>query len=254
MKKFAFTALLILTLCSMGMSQTAYRIRSYPTLPATCNPLNGEVANLTAAGPTAGVYSCTQLNTWRPVGVANNTLLINQGTITTNLPVFQTSATWNNGAISFAHFFTNITDTASTGSSWIFQMQVGGADKFNVRKDGSIIIDPAASISFNTRSFISSSASGFLSLRDSAGTNFSRLNLGPETVTNPAFGVSPAVGGQTQGIIILKGDGSNAVFADLGAATNGSIIYCNDCTFANPCAGAGTGSYAKRLNGAWRCD
>lgn len=42
--------------------------------------------------------------------------------------------------------------------------------------------------------------------------------------------------------------------ANLGAQTNGTIMYCSDCTFANPCAGAGTGAFAKRLNGAWRCD
>jgi hypothetical protein len=46
----------------------------------------------------------------------------------------------------------------------------------------------------------------------------------------------------------------NMLFADLIGAPNGTMAYCSDCTFANPCAGAGTGSFAKRLNGAWRCD
>lgn len=45
------------------------------------------------------------------------------------------------------------------------------------------------------------------------------------------------------------------VFTNLGSsASNGSIAYCSDCTFANPCASGGTGAIAKRLNGAWRCD
>lgn len=43
-------------------------------------------------------------------------------------------------------------------------------------------------------------------------------------------------------------------FATLGTPANGAIVYCSDCTFANPCAGSGTGAIAKRLNGAWRCD
>lgn len=43
-------------------------------------------------------------------------------------------------------------------------------------------------------------------------------------------------------------------FASLGASTNGAFVYCSDCTFANPCVGSGTGAFAKRLNGAWRCD
>lgn len=42
--------------------------------------------------------------------------------------------------------------------------------------------------------------------------------------------------------------------ASLPAATNGSIMYCSDCTIANPCAGGGTGAIAKRLNGAWVCN
>lgn len=44
------------------------------------------------------------------------------------------------------------------------------------------------------------------------------------------------------------------VFASLGAPADGTLIYCPDCTIANPCAGAGTGAFAKRLNGAWVCN
>lgn len=43
-------------------------------------------------------------------------------------------------------------------------------------------------------------------------------------------------------------------FASLGTPANGVITYCNDCTVANPCAGAGTGALAKRLNGVWVCN
>lgn len=43
-------------------------------------------------------------------------------------------------------------------------------------------------------------------------------------------------------------------FGDLGAPADGVFVYCNDCTIASPCAGAGTGSLAKRLNGVWVCN
>lgn len=43
-------------------------------------------------------------------------------------------------------------------------------------------------------------------------------------------------------------------FAGLGTPANGIMTYCNDCTIANPCAGAGTGALAKRLNGVWVCN
>lgn len=49
-------------------------------------------------------------------------------------------------------------------------------------------------------------------------------------------------------------DFTGSTFAALGVPANGRIIYCTDCTVANPCAGAGTGAFAKRLNGAWVCN
>jgi hypothetical protein len=43
-------------------------------------------------------------------------------------------------------------------------------------------------------------------------------------------------------------------FASLGTPANGTYVYCTNCAFAsNPCAGAGTGAFAKRLNGGWVC-
>jgi hypothetical protein len=35
---------------------------------------------------------------------------------------------------------------------------------------------------------------------------------------------------------------------------NGTIVYCSNCTIANPCDTGGTGAIAKRLNGVWVCN
>lgn len=43
-------------------------------------------------------------------------------------------------------------------------------------------------------------------------------------------------------------------FGTLGTPANGTFYYCSDCTIANPCAGAGTGALAKRLNAVWVCN
>lgn len=43
------------------------------------------------------------------------------------------------------------------------------------------------------------------------------------------------------------------LFASL-PTTDGSLTYCSDCTIANPCAGSGTGAFAKRLNGVNVCN
>lgn len=47
---------------------------------------------------------------------------------------------------------------------------------------------------------------------------------------------------------------SAVLFAALGTPANGTFAYCSDCTIANPCAGGGTGAFAKRLNGVWVCN
>lgn len=44
------------------------------------------------------------------------------------------------------------------------------------------------------------------------------------------------------------------VFVNLGAAANGTILYCSDCVAANSCASHGKGAIAKRINGAWICN
>jgi hypothetical protein len=54
-----------------------------------------------------------------------------------------------------------------------------------------------------------------------------------------------------QGQLLRPG---STVFANLGTPGNGVLIYCSDCTVANPCAGSGTGALAKRLNGTWVCN
>jgi hypothetical protein len=48
----------------------------------------------------------------------------------------------------------------------------------------------------------------------------------------------------------------STTFANLATAlpNNGYFIFCSDCTIANPCAGSGTGAFAKRLNGVAVCN
>lgn len=48
--------------------------------------------------------------------------------------------------------------------------------------------------------------------------------------------------------------GTGVTAASLGTPANGNIIYCSDCTIANPCAGGGSGALAKRLNATWVCN
>jgi hypothetical protein len=60
--------------------------------------------------------------------------------------------------------------------------------------------------------------------------------------------------GATLGTMSAQLRAASVTFASLGASVNGTVFYCSNCTIANPCAGAGTGALAKRLNGVWVCN
>jgi hypothetical protein len=259
MKKILFSILLLITFTIPAFCQSpfsyAYRVRPLAALPAFCNPLNGDVVMLTAgAGISPGVYNCTATNTWRPIGFQGNQFNIAQGTLTAVLPGLNITSTWNNAAVVFTGIKENITNTASAANSLLMDLQVGGASMFSVDKGGIVSISTSGNYKVLGRSILFSGADGLWTMSNNAAVDFTRLVFGGNNVAFPAITVSAAVGGQTQGIIITKGDGTTAVFADLGAATNGSMIYCSNCTIASPCAGGGTGSIAKRLNGVWVCN
>lgn len=83
----------------------------------------------------------------------------------------------------------------------------------------------------------------------------SRLTMtGAQAPANPKISTSAGALNlaSTKGSIAITG----FTFANIGTVltVNGEIGYCSDCTIANPCAGAGTGALAKRLNGVNVCN
>ena len=67
------------------------------------------------------------------------------GTISASAPNTITQ-TWNNAAVTFSALTTNITNAASAIGSMLVNLQVDGANKFSIRKDGNICIPNGASI------------------------------------------------------------------------------------------------------------
>lgn len=65
--------------------------------------------------------------------------LITRGAITTQLQVRDDTVTWNNAGVTFTGWKLNVTDTASNAASLLMDLQVAGASKFSVRKDGRIV-------------------------------------------------------------------------------------------------------------------
>ena len=116
-------------------------------------------------------------------------------------------------------------------------------------KDGPIILenpvftDGAALVSYN-----SGGNTGRLTVMGGKFANATPFSMGSaDTLT-----VKGAMTGTTK--LPDQEQWATTLFASLGTPLNGTVKYCSDCTIANPCAGAGTGAFAKRLNGVWVCN
>ncbi len=75
--------------------------------------------------------------------------------------------------------------------------------------------------------------------------------------TGGAFTLEDASLQQVQGgDVVSRGivELNSITFEDLPASVDGSMVYCQDCTIASPCAAAGGGGFAKRIGGAWICN
>jgi hypothetical protein len=133
---FALICLFAFSL-SMQAQVTAYRIIVYGSLPAYCNPLNGDVVILSTNGQA---YQCTGSGTWGSLGLSNTqTLTSNQGTLTgASTPFIGHSVTWNNAGTTFTDDFRNITITAATYPSYFANWWVGGAPVFQIDSNGDI--------------------------------------------------------------------------------------------------------------------
>lgn len=90
---------------------------------------------------------------------------------------------------------------------------------------------------------------------DPGGFNFTDSDFSGNSINGAgtAFGTFGATTRLAYPGVTLLGLGSTTN-ANLGTPANGTIIYCSDCTKATPCAGGGTGAFARRANGAWDCD
>jgi len=86
--------------------------------------------------------------------LSSNVALQTGGTVTADTPVYDATQTWNAGAVTFTGLKFNATDTASAAASLLLDLQVGGASKFKVQKDGTITA--AAGVVASTGTFTGS--------------------------------------------------------------------------------------------------
>ena len=85
-----------------------------------------------ASGVLGGMAGTSWNNTTRSLAVTG-------ATVTADAPVFDYTQTWNNSGVTFNGFKANFTDTASAAASALIRVQIGGVDRFVIRKDGAVV-------------------------------------------------------------------------------------------------------------------
>jgi hypothetical protein len=127
------------------------------------------------------------------------------------------------------------------------------------------------------KSFAPGSAGTFHFNGPPSGTPDEMLSIGPTAVTSyvPVIASTLTVtSSMTVQNIMINGTETVSTFTVTGvafstlgnSASNGTILYCSDCTTTIPatctanllsscvCAGSGSGAFAKRLNATWYCN
>lgn len=149
----------------------------------------------------AGAVDETNGLTWDST---NKTITLASATVTTSKPVLDLSQTWNAGAVAFTGFKLNVTNTASAAASLLFDLQIGGSPRFNVRTDGLVT---SALAYTNT---IASVSVGFNS--NIVGSSGSLIGF---SSTSSAFGtIDAALWRNTAGVIEVN-SGAAGTFRDL---------------------------------------
>lgn len=244
-------------------------------LGGDCEPLAGTALNFDGAinNSVFGLHiEAATLAINATASSGGNLTILNNGAVNTVIDVggagtvnqfFTTANTTLAGVAGTLWEFKNRTDATTNVGLWA-GATTGQSENISYRKwDGGVqwILQKDASenwqVVHNTTAInrLQFTAAGVVFLNSEStgaiGTNLS-ANSGTGGVIFGSGGASPTQAAKivANGSLVQAG----IAFAALGTPANGMLIYCTDCTIANPCAAAGTGAFAKRLNGVWVCN
>jgi len=111
---------------------------------------------LVVSSTNAAAISCSG-------GVSATLATLATGTITASTPAINATQTWNSGGVTFEGWKLNVTNTASSTASNLFDLQVGGVSAFSVNVGGRVV-------SISTTSSTSGIGATFETRRRSTGT------------------------------------------------------------------------------------
>jgi hypothetical protein len=158
--------------------------------------------------------------------------LFTLGTITSATSQLATSATWNNGAVAFDGWTEDVTNTASSASSFLLRLRVGGVAQFSVDESGNTVQTATSTATSYTSN---GAGSGKLTLTGSGGGT-TAIQANTSTITSYTWTLPTAdASGE------LRSNGSGVISINPGVAT---ATNCNSTASPAVCSSASAGSVA----------
>ena len=191
--------------------------------------------DLTVSASAAGSDTQVQFNNSGALGgdaglaynATTKALTVGGGTVTTSNPVIDASQTWNAVGTTFTGVKFNATNTASAAGSLLMDLQVGGAGKLAVRKDGAILTDGGAAYKATMKYGADAGGGGSfyigrITLEDQVMLGAYGLTLGNSTFLSFKSG---AVDGANFGDVYLHRDAANTLAQRNGANAQEFRLY-----------------------------
>lgn len=174
------------------------------------------------------------------------------GTLTTAVAGVDMTATYNNAAITFPGAIRlNVTDTASNAASLLMDLRTGGASKFSVSKNGTVVLDQTLTSSngslFGSQVGLNGGFNGYwistqLQLPSTSGVSWSSTTNGNGTmdtrIRRAAAGSFTFDNNSTNTFTITAGASNLATFN--GGITLGGVLTCTSAALTTPLLGTPT--------------
>lgn len=253
MKNFLSTFLFIFVFCSttIGQTNTSFRFRKGTTVPASC--ATGDVFFQTSDNT---FQKCATANTWTAIGSGGGSVTSVSVTTANGVsgvvanPTTTPAITITLAAITPTTIVASGNVTLTGAVAGVKSLQINNTSN-NAGAVSRILFTNDAAVNGYISLFSSTFGAGLASVFGFGADGIMQFT----TTANP---IRFFTDGGTTSALLLNSTGTMTLFtltqATLGTPANGTIVYCSDCTIANPCAGAGTGALAKRLNGVWVCN
>lgn len=161
------------------------------------------------------------------------------------MTIYNFTDTWNDGGTTFAGIKMNVTDSASASDSKLIELEVGGADKFTVDKDGDAVVAGTlavtGNVAVNTDKFTVAASSGntavagTLAVTGAASFTAAALSAGATGGIGYATGAGGTVTqatNRTTGVTINKVTGAITLVSAAGSATPASFTVTNSAVAA----------------------